>query len=189
VAVVEELDVAGSPQTDLTLAGGIVGQELIASTKVARLIDAVVIVTSQDHLVPVIEDRAIFHFQIFLGALGGEPKVADCLIDRHCCFLLLKSSPGVNKPATHEAHPIRVAFLNRRNGVMILLFSAKFLADVLEEAGGGLERIEISIGALSVPDDLYACHGDCLLCFDVYSLPLLYTFVNTFSKIFYDYFL
>jgi hypothetical protein len=43
--------------------------------------------------------------------------------------------------------------------MMLLLVSAKLLADVLEEAGGGLERIEISIGALSVPDDLDACHG------------------------------
>lgn len=101
-------------------------------------------------------------------------------------FIISNRPPSIDEPATHEAHPIRVSFINRRNGVMLLLVSAKLLADVLEEAGGGLERIEISIGALSVPDDLYACHGDCLLCFDVYSLTLLYTVVNTFSKIFHD---
>lgn len=74
-------------------------------------------------------------------------------------FFISNRPPSIHEPATHEAHPISIPFLNGRNGVMILFVGAELPADVPKELAGRLEGIEIRVGGFSVPNDLDACHG------------------------------
>ena len=86
VSVVLEFDLAGGPQANRALAGGVVGQEFVGGSEVAGLVFAVVVVPGEDDLVSEVQDLAPAAFEVFRGAGVRQAVGSHCFVDRHGGF-------------------------------------------------------------------------------------------------------
>ena len=86
MSVVLEFDLAGGPQANRALAGGVVGQEFVGGSEVAGLVFAVVVVPGEDDLVSEVQDLAPAAFEVFRSAGVRQAVGSHCFVDRHGGF-------------------------------------------------------------------------------------------------------